>query len=791
MASAGSMIHEAGTNDGWHGVIKEGGEFPPEKGRYHLYIGLFCPFAHRANLVRYIKGLTEYIDISVVKPYPKGDDNGWPGWKFPKTDDEYPGATVDHLFGSEYMHEIYFKADKEYKGRYSVPLLWDRTNGTIVNNESAELLRWLPTAFISLRDHDVADLDLYPPKHHAAIDRISVWMQDHLNTGVYKAGFAPEQESYDKNVVQVFAALNKLEEIIHEKGGPYILGQDMTELDIRAYATIIRFDTVYVQHFKCNLGTIRHDYPNINNWLKNLYWNVPGYKESTDFKHIKENYTKSHGDINPKAITPMGPFPDVEEGVVENFSKLRVGAVKLDVVLEYQKKLDDNTAFMQTTQSLCKIDTCPKPIDSTTTMKRKATCSLTEPGAKRAHHIVPSDVPLRLQDSLASKLDLVNQHITSLTKPNADDQESNGEDNVEQALVIKLSLAPRLLAAFPHKVNKNARTTYSPLPAPPRDRLPLHGTLKFLELPPALLDKIYQDAVEPTNLRQLLQEILGIRSPLQRLEWLFTCKDFLHEARSHAFSKVPFHVRPFNTQAVLVHSNGHRITDLKGKEPWKDQVLLKKGIFRIGIDHDYFVIDKFMALQNKVGLIKHVCHSMPVTGLTAYQEDLDWTPFGMDLACGSYSTKRGTVKLELDKLTLVTNGFPLGHWNRTSKRPITEDLAAWVLSSIVEHKTIKKVNVIIADRRYVEKVKNAKSPLAQREVAMDVNLLRKELNEMLELIVARSWLTDESGEQIWSVEWVLKGGLWCWECRARIGMRVVDVVVADVAEIEGLGIDFS
>lgn len=151
MASSES-IHKAGTNDGWHGIVKESGEFPPEKGRYHLYIGqymlssvwhithsltgLFCPFAHRANLVRYIKGLTDYIDISVVKPYPKGDDKGWPGWKFPKTDDEYPGATVDHLFGSEYMHEIYFKADKQYKGRYSVPLLWDKTNGTIVNNVS-------------------------------------------------------------------------------------------------------------------------------------------------------------------------------------------------------------------------------------------------------------------------------------------------------------------------------------------------------------------------------------------------------------------------------------------------------------------------------------------------------------------------------------------------------------------------------------------------------------------------------------------------------------------------------
>jgi glutathionyl-hydroquinone reductase len=164
-------------------------------------------------------------------------------------------------------------------------------------------------------------------------------MQQDLNTGVYKAGFAPDQETYDKNVVPVFAALNRLEEIIHENGGPFILGETLTELDIRAYATVVRFDTVYVQHFKCNLGSIRHDYPHINNWLKNLYWNVPGFKETTDFKHIKENYTKSHADINPKAITPMGPYPNVEEGFEKYFGNLRVGAVKMEAVLKYLETL--------------------------------------------------------------------------------------------------------------------------------------------------------------------------------------------------------------------------------------------------------------------------------------------------------------------------------------------------------------------------------------------------------------------------------------------------------------------
>lgn len=162
-------------------------------------------------------------------------------------------------------------------------------------------------------------------------------MQAHLNSGVYKAGFAPDQGTYDKNVIPVFGALNKVESMMAVNGGPYLLGKRMTELDIRLYATIVRFDTVYVQHFKCNLGTIRHDYPQIHNWMKHLYWNVPGFAESTNFKHIKENYTKSHYDINPKAITPMGPFPDVEEGCELDFSKVRVGGVRKKEVVEFAK----------------------------------------------------------------------------------------------------------------------------------------------------------------------------------------------------------------------------------------------------------------------------------------------------------------------------------------------------------------------------------------------------------------------------------------------------------------------
>jgi putative glutathione S-transferase len=331
--------HLSGSATSWHGKISKDGPFAPEAGRYHLYIGLFCPFAHRVNLTRHLKGLQDLIPISIVKPYPKGDERGWPGWQFPKSNDEYLQATVDHLFGSSYLHEIYFKADTEYKGRYSVPVLWDKKSGTIVNNESAELLRDLQTAFNSLLPEKEAAVTFYPENLRSRIDAICDWMQRDLNTGVYKAGFAPDQETYDRNVIPVFAALNKLEKLLADSGGPYVLGAELTEVDIRAYTTLIRFDTIYVQHFKCNLGTIRHDYPLLNNYLKNLYWNVKGFRETTDFKHIKENYTKSHADINPKHITPMGPWPDVEEGFERDFSKLRVGAVRLPAVLEYEKQL--------------------------------------------------------------------------------------------------------------------------------------------------------------------------------------------------------------------------------------------------------------------------------------------------------------------------------------------------------------------------------------------------------------------------------------------------------------------
>ena len=193
--------------DSFHGKITAEGPFTPDKGRYHLYIGLFCPFAHRANLMLHLKQLNKYadIDVSVVKPYPKGDE----GWRFNvKGEPAYEGATEDPLYGARFLSELYFKADPNYKGKYTVPVLWDKKLETIVNTESHELLRDLSTAFNTLLPEPLASLTLYPEQHRATIDRIEKWMQSDLNTGVYKTGFAPSQEPYEKALPGPFAALN-------------------------------------------------------------------------------------------------------------------------------------------------------------------------------------------------------------------------------------------------------------------------------------------------------------------------------------------------------------------------------------------------------------------------------------------------------------------------------------------------------------------------------------------------------------------------------------------------------
>lgn len=237
------------------------------------------------------------------------------GWQF-TTPDLVPGTTPDELYGATTLREIYFRAVPDYEGRFSVPVLWDKKTQTIVNNESSEIIRMFYTEFDEfIEDPKFKGLTFYPADLAAEIDALNDWVYSDINNGVYKAGFAETQAAYDENVTVLFKSLNRVEELLKKSAqdgnGPYLLGERLTEADIRLFTTIIRFDPVYVQHFKCNLGMIRYDFPAINKWLLNLYWNVPGFKETTDFTHIKSHYTKSHPSINPLGITPLGPIPDI------------------------------------------------------------------------------------------------------------------------------------------------------------------------------------------------------------------------------------------------------------------------------------------------------------------------------------------------------------------------------------------------------------------------------------------------------------------------------------------------
>lgn len=290
--------------------IKQGGKFEPEKGRYHLYVSLACPWAHRALIMRELKGLQEFMDVSVVHPH-----MGEKGWPFQSGAEGGPfeGADEDPLFGSKHIRDLYFKADPDYSARFTVPVVWDKKNNTIVNNESSEIIRFMNTGFNEQIAEDKRKLDFYPENLRKEIDELNGWVYDTVNNGVYKSGFATTQAAYEKAVIPLFESLDRLEKILSD-GREFLIGdgKTMTEADVRLYTTIVRFDPVYHGHFKCNLGLIRHSYPHLNRWLKNLYWNHSAFKQTTDFKHIKEHYYWSHPQINPTRIVPVGPREDIE-----------------------------------------------------------------------------------------------------------------------------------------------------------------------------------------------------------------------------------------------------------------------------------------------------------------------------------------------------------------------------------------------------------------------------------------------------------------------------------------------
>jgi len=282
--------------------IEVGGKFAPEKGRYHLYVSTGCPWATRTLIVRQLKGLEDFIDVTVVSPRLTAD-----GWPFGDVD-PFPGAQPDPLFRAKYMKELYLKANPDYTGRFTVPVVWDKKTDTIVNNESSEIIRMFNTAFNDQLPHDKASLDLYPTDLRSSIDEINQWVYDTVNNGVYRAGFATTQTAYEAAVVPLFESLDRLEKIL--QGKDYLVGDQLTEADVRLFVTIARFDVAYVGRFKCNLRTIRDGYPALHLWLRKLYWNIPAFKDTCDFKHIKTGYYTTRFDSEPY-IVPMGPLPNI------------------------------------------------------------------------------------------------------------------------------------------------------------------------------------------------------------------------------------------------------------------------------------------------------------------------------------------------------------------------------------------------------------------------------------------------------------------------------------------------
>lgn len=285
------------TPDGSPGLTGKGG-FPAQSGRYHLYVSLACPWAHRTLLMRQLKGLTDHITVSVVHPLML--DHGW------TFGTDFEAATGDSLYQHEFLYQLYLHAMPDYSGRVTVPVLWDTEQHTIVSNESADIIRMLNSAF---DDVGATAGDYYPEALRAQIDELNGWIYDKVNNGVYKAGFATSQSAYDESATTVFAALSDLESILAKQR--YLTGEQLTEADLRLWTTLIRFDPVYHTHFKCDKYRLS-DYPNLFGFLRDIY-QMPGIADTVDMAHIRHHYYRSHGTINPHGVISMGPEQDLNQ----------------------------------------------------------------------------------------------------------------------------------------------------------------------------------------------------------------------------------------------------------------------------------------------------------------------------------------------------------------------------------------------------------------------------------------------------------------------------------------------
>jgi glutathionyl-hydroquinone reductase len=300
-------------HDGWYDTSKTAGEFVrqesrfrhfitadgssgwrAEPGRYHLYVSLACPWAHRTLIFRKLKGLEKIISLSVVDPVMSEQ-----GWTF--TDDD--GCLPDSVNGARYLHQVYTHAQPDYSGRVTVPVLWDKQKQTIVNNESSEIIRMFNTEFNAFTG---VKTDYYPATLRQEIDAINAFVYERINNGVYKAGFAGSQQVYESAVKRLFGALDEIEARLDRTR--YLLGDAITEADWRLLPTLLRFDAVYVTHFKCNLKRLE-EYPNLSEYVRDLY-QVPGVAETVNLGHIKRHYFLSHRHLNPSGIVPLGPLLD-------------------------------------------------------------------------------------------------------------------------------------------------------------------------------------------------------------------------------------------------------------------------------------------------------------------------------------------------------------------------------------------------------------------------------------------------------------------------------------------------
>lgn len=278
------------TADGGPGPDGQQG-WPAAKGRYHLYVSYACPWAHRTLIVRALKGLEEMIGVSVVDPVMLEQ-----GWTF----ETERGGTGDPLYGADFLWQLYARARDGYTGKVTVPVLWDRERETIVSNESAEIIRMLTQAWDGL---GAKPGDFYPAEHRAAIDAINADIYDRVNNGVYKAGFATTQSAYEEAVLPLFETLDRLEALLDKQD--WLVGARMTEADIRLFTTLVRFDPVYVGHFKCNIRRIV-DYPALEAYLERIL-SDPAIAETVHLDHIQTHYYASHRDLNPCGIVPVGP----------------------------------------------------------------------------------------------------------------------------------------------------------------------------------------------------------------------------------------------------------------------------------------------------------------------------------------------------------------------------------------------------------------------------------------------------------------------------------------------------